>query len=52
LCERGQALATALANTVAHVNERYVNIAVYLRLKCVVPLSSENMRPPGPPPSR
>ncbi len=42
----------ALAGNVEHDNECYGSIAVYLRLKGIVPPSSENMRPPGPPPSR
>jgi uncharacterized damage-inducible protein DinB len=39
----------ALAGNVEHDNECYGSIAVYLRLKGVVPPSSENMRQPGPP---
>jgi uncharacterized damage-inducible protein DinB len=35
----------ALAGNVAHDNECYGSMAVYLRLKGVVPPSSENMRP-------
>lgn len=37
----------ALAGNVAHDNECYGAIAVYLRLKGIVPPSSENMRRPG-----
>jgi uncharacterized damage-inducible protein DinB len=37
----------SLAGNVAHDNECYGSIAVYLRLKGIVPPSSENMRRPG-----
>lgn len=37
----------ALAGNVAHDNECYGAIAVYLRLKGIVPPSTENMRRPG-----
>ena len=49
---RGPGIRLALlANNVAHDNECYGSMAVYLRLKGIVPPSSEGRGPGGPPPA-